>query len=119
MIITRDFITIFKKVCVTPITLLHSQSELHLEHCGTLFLNYLDATNLDLESEENEDFLGRIEDQFLQPLLFNQDQENFDFWSIIDILPKEEWLNPEFILLHDAASIKALKETPRGIHTSP
>ena len=79
MIITRDFITIFKKVCVTPTTLLHSQSKLHLEHCGTLFLNYLDATNLDLESEENEDFLGRnedflgrIEDQFLQPLLFYQ-----------------------------------------------
>ena len=118
MIITRDFITIFKKF-VTPTTLLHSQLELDLEHCGTLFLNYLDATNLDLENEENEDFLGRIEDQFLQPLLFNQDQENFDFWSIIDILPKEKWLNLEFILLHDAASIKALKETPRGIHTSP
>ena len=71
MIITRDFITIFKKF-VTPTTLLHSQSELDLEHCGTLFLNYLDATNLDLENEENEDFLGRIEDQFLQPLLFYQ-----------------------------------------------
>ena len=92
---------------------------MHPKRGGTLFSNYLDATNLDMENEENEDFLGRIEDQFLQPLLFNQDQENFDFWSIIDILPKEEWLNPKFILLHDAASIKALKETPRGIDTSP
>ena len=119
MIITEDFITIFKKVCVTPTTLLHSQLVLHPERGGTLFSNYLDATNLDMENEENEDFLGRIEDRFLQPLLFNQDQENFDFWSIVDILSKEEWLNPEFILLHDAARIKSLKETPRGIDTSP